>query len=319
VRRKIKELFDVNVSLTTVSNYLHELNLSIQLGGSRPLPANFSGQLYVLGYCNCLLEMHGTGFFTCPPEELGCIDFFTDSEKHHRSKTINMVGMRQRHLYEGEKRYTSSFVVCTWYDDDNWTPALAFTHNPAFNHEVPDSRVQDLCDIYGVARNRIYYEKSEKVYCKESYAQVAEFCRLYGDMLKDAHMICDAGNSYKKNGRLIFDEACARSYVLPPRQHGELSVCDNKFNAIVKQLWRAHRAKPIDQVRDVIELLHWCDYVEGKSIASTFRRNFFLDGRDLSLDSVRAELESKSEQGAHSEALRLRYKEAYFNFMREHE
>lgn len=196
-------------------------------------------------------------------------------------------GQKQKKVCAQKVTYTTNFMVGIWRDDFNWTLSLAFTHNPEFADDSPRaSEIQRMCEEYQVGRDRIYYTPSDKKYCRECNDQVRTFCERYKEVLEGAHVIHDDGNSFKYESQLIFEEYVDRVSIMPPAQHGELSTCDNNFNAIVKQRWRAERRNDEDQARDVIMLLSFCDDVEDKVIERMFNRNYLLNGERPTIERV---------------------------------
>jgi hypothetical protein len=118
-----------------------------------------------------------------------------------------------------------------------------FTYDPTFDPTGPRrEEVQSWCQANGIRRDQIYYEKSTRKYCKESQAQVVEFLRRNRAAITGARILHDHGGSFKKDGEFILLVDGADLVVpLPSEQHGELSVLDNKLNAVAKQMWRQHR------------------------------------------------------------------------------
>ena len=279
VKRYVAITFGVLLSKSTACRYMSELQLTEQMTSSRP-PRNMVGRdEYNLGYFEFIKECHDEDFFSVHPVDLGAADFFTNSRRLERSKGYNAKRSPQKKVVRAPVKYTDCYLVCLWYQDENWTPSLMFTHNPTFDPAGP--RAQEVfrwCQELGVARDRIYYTKSDKTYCKEVADQVVTFCRRYEDTLRNTHILHDGGNSFLRQGEKIFENYGSKVRVVPPLQHGEMSPCDNKFNAVVKERWRAIRDDSDDEAYNALLLLHLTDQVQSRSIASFFERNLLLKG-----------------------------------------
>jgi hypothetical protein len=104
---------------------------------------------------------------------------------------------------------------------------------------------------------------------------------------KEVHMMHDAGNVFKVEGEDVFDDSWAAEVaVYEPCCHGDLSPNDNSYHGIVKNKWINHRQKYETEAEQSLFLLHLCDKVEARTIATQFTRNFLLDKDDLHLEDV---------------------------------
>lgn len=74
------------------------------------------------------------------------------------------------------------------------------------------------------------------------------------------------------------------------KPHGELSVLDNKAFAIAKQQWIAGRDRE-DHSRGDLFLLKCIQELNPVTIQGFWRKNFFLDMRDLQLNAVKDRLQ----------------------------
>lgn len=239
------------------------------------------------------MNLHNSGFFSCEDNYLGCIDFITNSRRLERQKTFSGVGLAQPKISGPSVAYTDSFAVSTWCDGFGHTPALMFTHNPVFNPAGDRwSEVLKWCEEIGVASDRIFFEASDKKYCKEKNSQVSAWAYRYGEVLKDAHVIHDGGNSYKIDGEYILEDVVGRISVMPSDQHGELSTCDNWYNAIVKNKWKKNRTNT-NESYDALVLLKACDDVNASAMEAMFHHNFMLDIEKPSREIMDARLTAK--------------------------
>ena len=84
------------------------------------------------------------------------------------------------------------------------------------------------------------------------------------------------GNSFKKDGLYILEEQGRKLSILPSVQHGELSVCDNHFNAIVKERRWAKCEDGQDEAYEALLLLKETDMVDPDAIHRMFVDNFVV-------------------------------------------
>jgi len=111
----------------------------------------------------------------------------------------------------------------------------------------------------------------------------------------------------------------SRVEVFPSAQHGELSTCDNHFNAIVKNQWRSFRSKNGNETYDSILLLSLCDKVKPATIRGMFVRNYMLDSNNITLSAVEDLLSQKTPKGAKCDRLFAGYKAAYRDWVAEND
>jgi hypothetical protein len=67
---------------------------------------------------------------------------------------------------------------------------------------------------------------------------VVKFERRNRDALRGAHVLVDASRVFKLDSNQIIAGSARRVEVMPAAQYGELSVLDNKVNAVAKAQWR---------------------------------------------------------------------------------
>ena len=285
--REAKLLFGVEVSLPTMSRYLDEGQFSWKLTGSRPMPAKSNFKNYVVEYYNFLLRLHSEGFFKVHASKVVCIDFFTNSRRLERVRTFATRGGKQPKFARVSLRHTDTYLDALWMDGIDRTPALMWTHNKAFAQGSPQAkRILEICNQLNVERDRIKYKKNTKTYCKESVELVEEFYERY-DCWEGAFVLHDKGNSFKRKKHFVEkDFGVAKLELFPPICHGELSVNDNHYHALVKQAWRSERSKNSDEVYDAILILHLCDRFQGKAVRDMYNRNFMLNEKKLSLEKT---------------------------------
>ena len=204
-----------------------------------------------------------------------------------RQKTLGLIGAKQKKLEKSDASYTNSYIVGVSLQAGPKLLSLMFTYNPAFDPKGPRAReVQQWCDANKIRRDQIYYEKSARKYCKESRAQVIEFERRNRVALTGARVIHDQGGAFKLDREYILGEQADRVAPLPAEQHGELSVLDNKLNAVAKQKWRSYRHNG-DHAWDGFLLLVELEQVGQDSITSWWTYNFLLGVPEITLTAVR--------------------------------
>ena len=120
------------------------------------------------------------------------------------------------------------------------------------------------------------------------------------------------------DGEYILAEHADRVVVLPPMQHGELSVLDNKVNAVAKALWRSHRHNQ-DFAWDAFLLLVDLENVGQDSIKSFWDKNFLLDVPELTLRAVEERLSQVNGRCPLRQHLADQYADAYALWAEEHD
>lgn len=276
LRRWIEVNFRVDVDVSTISRRKAKMGLSFQLVGARGWKPEMTRDEYVTGYFDFVKRLRDCGFFDYDPNCVVCIDFVTNSRRRERKTTLNIRGAKQKKISEDAPLYTNSYLVAVTLGQESFE-VLMFTHDPAFDPNGPRrEEVQRWCDANGIRRDQIFYIKSTKKYCKEDSGQVVAFEQRFRDKLRGARILHDAGGSFKINKQLILGERADEVIVLPPDQHGELSVLDNKLNAVAKKLWRQDRCDH-DFSWDAFLLLRKLQDVGEDSIISWWRTNFMLD------------------------------------------
>ena len=286
VQRWIKANLDVNVSLATVSRHKDEMGLSFQLVGRRGTAPGLTRDNYVLGYFEFVQGLRNDGFFIFDPNRIICIDFVTNSQRREYEKTLALCGAKQRKISRAAPLYTNSYIVGVALGDGANIIALMFTYDPAFDPRGPRRKeVQAWCDANNIRRDQIYYEKSSSHYCKESRAQVVEFEKRNRRALTGSRILHDHGGAFKMDREFVLADRADRVVALPPEQHGELSILDNKLNAVAKQMWRQERHNA-DFAWDAFLLFVMLHRVGQDSIISWWTHNFLLDVPEVTLRAV---------------------------------
>lgn len=316
VKDMMKELFGVTMKKSAISDNLGRLDMSSQLTGKRKHRKLLSPEDNANACHNWVAAAHTGGFFQSDICNIGCIDFISNSRRTEREKTYNLRGGIQKKIAGAKVQYTDSYLICLWAEGYNYTPALMFTHNPAFDPKgLRWSEVVQWCRKFDINPDCIYFTKAGKKYCKECSEQVTTWAVEYEDTLGSARIMRDDGNSFKIGDHSILSEFVEREIVFPPEQHGILSTCDNNFNAIVKTRWRAERTNE-DEAYDALLLLHLCDEVKQGTIAKMFQRNYQLGKRNLSYEHTYGFVTHKKDSTIKKKQKSDKYRRAWGNYCR---
>ncbi len=114
---------------------------------------------------------------------------------------------------------------------------------------------------------------------------MVEFEKRNRAALTGSRILHDHGGAFKKDREFILAERADRVVPFPPEQHGELSVLDNKLNAVAKQMWRQERHNA-DFAWDAFLLFVELHRVGQASITSWWTHNFLLDVPEVTLSVV---------------------------------
>jgi transposase len=319
VQRWIRANLGISLSVATISRAKDQLGLSFQLVGARPLKAGTDRDEYVLGYFEFVLAEHSKLTFDWPADKTIGVDCATNSCRMERTETLGLVGTKQRKLPSARPLYTNNYVVGVTRVGRRGIKVLMFTHDPAF---MPDGArwadVVSWCKKWKIDPAQIYYTKSSKKYCKEQQIHISEFHRVNRDALVGARIFHDAGGAFKMDGEYILEDGANCVVVLPPLQHGELSVLDNKLNAVAKQIWKAQRTNT-DFAHDALLLLHCFNSVSDESISSWWDHNFLLQAPQVTLKAVEEQLSKVNGKAPVRQALADYYDASYQAWLEEHE
>ena len=318
VQRWIKANLGLDVSIATISRHKDAMGLSFRLVSRRGVPFGTTRDEYVLGYFDFVQHLRATLFFDHPPMRIICLDFVTDSRRRELEKALGIKGTKQQKVARSTPTYTSSYLVGVALEAGADIKTCMFTYDPTFDPNGPRRHeVQEWCDANKILREQIFYSKSARYYCKESQAQVVAFEALNRDALAGARILHDAGGAFKKDGESILVEHADRVVVLPSVQHGELSVLDNKVNAVAKAQWRAGRHNE-DFSWDAFLLLVYLERVGQDAITSYWTQNFMLDMPELTVEAVEKRLTHINGAPPVRQHLADQYIDAYATWAEEH-
>ena len=319
VRRWIQANLGVDVSIATISRHKDQMGMSFQLVGRRGMAPSMTREEYVLGYFEFVQYLRDTGFFEHDPRHIVCVDFVTDSRRREYERTLALKGAKQRKIARDAPQYTSSYLVGVTMDKGQQLLPLMFTFDPTFDPKGPRRyEVIQWCLANRIRRDQIYFQKSDRKYCKESQAQVVEFSRVNGHVLRAARILHDQGGAFKKDGEFVFEiDGADRVVAFPAEQHGELSVLDNKLNAVAKHKWRQHRHNG-DFSWDAFVLLVELSRVKQSSISKWWRHNFLLDVPTLTVAAVEERLRAVKNREPLRQRLSDYYEDCYTTWTEEH-
>jgi transposase len=200
-------LFHVAVSKPTACRYMQELGLTWKLTAKRAIPRGMTREKYIAGFWDFVVGVRTDGFFTAHKENIGFMDFFTDTRRSERPRAYQGKGLPPKKAHRDTVRYTSTYAIAVWLQEAQgglgWTPALCYTRNKAFMPPVAP-RIVTLAKLHKVDLSRIRYipppkgkEEKAQAYVGENYHMVRDFCDTYKVELALAHVIHDDGNAFK--------------------------------------------------------------------------------------------------------------------------
>lgn len=222
----------MDVSITTVSNHLAGLKLTIRLVPKRPMPKEMTRDAYVWLYYEDVLKLHNSGFFKNQPNLIYTIDATSNSQRLERETTISLSGAPAPKFAGPELKHTDTYLAVVWMDGVNRTPTLMFTFNPALKEGGACwEEVLEWCDAWGLETSQIVYEQSAKTYCATTYVHVSHFKVIYHQRIHGTCLMHDAGNEFKIDAEFILGDGAMD---FTPATHGEESVLDNNWFAIAK-------------------------------------------------------------------------------------
>jgi len=317
----ISKNFDVDYDESTICRKLDKLKLTLQMTGSRPMPKGMLREEYVTIYYNFILHLHNSSFFIYDPKKIVCIDFTTNSYRLERRRTYSISGGKQKKFGGAKPKYTDTFMGAFCYDDDMQYPALLCTHNKDFDPNGQRwAEVCQWCKDWNIETWRIVYVDSSKVYCAEAQWMVAHFKQIYRNQLKNARILIDAGNSFKKDGEQMLADGADRLEIFPSAPHGELSVCDNNIWSIAKKWWRLERKTYCgeDFTKEALHLLWSIDWVKKEAIKACWVRNYLLGVQKPTLVAVDEMLKQNNRLTFANADRQWQYVTAYETWLQEH-
>ena len=292
VQRFVLQNFNVEYQNTSVSDHVAQLQLSFKLAASRTHKPGVTHETYVQGYTDYCLDLCNRGFWDHEGHTYWCVDSVTNSQRCERQKTIGLIGGKQKKLARPGISYTDNNIVAVSRDGLKMLWTLN-SHNPVFDpNGVWWPWVEEKCVELGLPSDKIYYYKSKRHYCAESYNQLWQFQNVFRKELKGGIIIHDGGPAYKKDGHNVFDEVAYMTETLPSVQHGELSALDHGVNAPAKALWVSERIKvpEVDHAYESLLLGHCLHKIGSDNIAEAWKTNFMMSVKKLTFEAVERQL-----------------------------
>ena len=310
VRKWIEEYFGKSLSKATISRFLTDYKLSVQLSGKRHMKSK-DERVYAQGYYDFLVELYSEDFFNFDPSLIIAFDFITNSRRLEQRKTIGMLGGKQKKYKGSSPIFTDSYMIPAAMADGLGLQAIMFSKNPIFVPNGPDAEeVLSWCQRLNINRDRIVYDDDDGVYCAESQSMVSHFQGVYRKKLKGIRVMHDKGGSFIFEKEYILADGADRVKTMPADQHGEFSVLDNKVNAVVKALWRKERTNE-NFAYDSVLLLNCIDRAPQADTTKYWRKNYMMGKGAPSKVAVEKMLREGTRNNILREVRREQYLEAY--------
>ena len=168
------EFFGVKISPSSVSRYMVETHLSVQLVGKRWRKTGVTVAKYNKLYYDTLISLHNAGVFSNKREDLVCLDYVTTSR---RTDVLRTIGGKSRRQVKGAKKklkYTDTLLTCVGADGYQ-TPSIMYTHNPQFSEKNWDDGMEELLKFFSIDADRIVYTKATASYHPETKDTTTHF------------------------------------------------------------------------------------------------------------------------------------------------
>ena len=215
-------------------------------------------------------------------------------------------------------------MKCVSLREKGWYRTIMFTHDPSFDPQGDQwETVKKYCDKWNIDTDDIVYEDPKKegkkngTYNGEKSSHYAFFFRKYSHLLKDCHILSDAGPSLKitKNGKseYIFADGSDWYDILPAETHGETSILDHFVFADAKGWWRDGRENYPIYIQDLY-LMFCIDSVRHERIRGMWKKNFLLDKKELKLKHVDRLLRGTQGKKAMRKLAQEKYISAYLDY-----
>lgn len=269
-RKFVAELFSINISNMTASNYLSEDGFTYRITKKK-------SSSYVVDRARLEADLwnwvvtHQKSLRNIPLSKLCSIDFTFTGHRTERRTSFGIKGgaqpMEALHL----SRFTNCIITCVWADGVNRTPPVLFTYNQEFRLDRSstakrDEEAQYLRERlahYGINKDRVNYigkDKGEKeTYSKECPALLRRFFELY-KIPAEATVLSDNGNSFFENGESALKAAGFKNHLCyPANVHQWVSMNDNPLHGLSKGSWRTSGVDYSDDVESCLMLLSFLD------------------------------------------------------------
>ena len=295
VQTFVRDRLGLDISLRTISNYLHNAGFSSKVTQNKA--AGF--KLSSASLCNLALHWLRTTPLDLPRSKLCSVDFAFSGHRKDLRSSWSPVGGSQPKSRTSVSTYTNCIITCVWADGKNRTPAMLFTYNQKFRRdrnptEKRNAEVVHLDECltrYEIDEDRIVYVGKEKgenrTFVTENADLVRRFFEVYG-VEKNCTVLSDNGNAFKDNGVDIFDAlGFKRHRYYPAAVHQYLSPNDNRLHGAAKKAWTESIVDFSDDVLAccyLLNLLDWCN----KDVRKWFNTNLQLKEEEPTLERIEA-------------------------------
>jgi hypothetical protein len=215
--------------------------------------------------------------FARDPSEIRSIDVTYTKKPPNHVTTFSPKGGGQQRADSQTCLYTNAIVTMVSGDGLNHTPCLLYTHDPKMAKEQKETvrtEFDEALESYNITEDRIIYEKSDSNYFAESPVVYDDFLNHY-QIPKNALILHDGGNAFKRQKTSIFDNLGFKNHVAYPTDvHQFLSPNDNKLHGC-KSTWKEEYYKLKSGVSASIRLMNLIDLDTVKNSKTYFRNNLF--------------------------------------------
>ena len=306
VRAFVRDRLDLDISLRSLSNYLHGAGFSSKVTQNKT--AGF--KLDVASLCSLALRWLRTTPLDVPRSKLCSIDFTFSGHRRDLRSSWTPVGGPQPRSGIAVSTYTNCIITCVWADGKNRTPAMLFTYDQKFRRDRSPTEkrkaevayLDECLTRYEIEADRIVYVGKKKGenrnYVTESADLVRRFFEKFG-VGEDCIVLSDNGNAFKDEGVDIFDALGFRQHrCYPAAVHQFLSPNDNRLHGAAKKAWTESHVDFSDDVLAcccLLNLLDWCNM----DVRKWFDSNLQLRKEESTLEQIEAVI--KGERVSESE------------------
>lgn len=266
----VLEFLEVELSNTTIFNYLEEDGFTSRLGKKKGKSFMIDIEVLRQHYWNWVWIQD----FRARKIQLALfasIDFTFTGHRTERRSTYAPKGGPQPMLSDRISNFTNCIVTCVWADGVNRTPPMLFTYNGAFREDrnptkkrsVAVMHLHEAKEKYGIVKERIQYignDKNEsRTYARECPELLITFFGIYG-VDPRCTIYSDNGNSFFEDDSSVLEQLGFKKHVCYPADvHQYISLNDNPLHGSSKQKWRKCRVDFSDDVSSSLALLHYLD------------------------------------------------------------
>ena len=270
-KKFIKLNFNIDISLSSSNNYLHEAGFSSRAMATKTSGYKYDSQTLIEMYWNWIHKSKIDGTLTTSGHRLCSIDFVFTSHRTTKRTSFALMGGPKPRSSKSISKYTNCVVTCVWADGVNRTKPMLFTLNPAFrfaDNTTPAKKKKlntllEYLKHYRIDKERIEYIGSNndkgKTYVRESPELIRRFFNK-NKIPKYSVALTDGGNAFFDKGTDILLELGFESHeVYPAAIHQYLSPNDNRLHGTAKQSWKQNVDDFANDVNASLYFLHCLD------------------------------------------------------------